>query len=131
MSIVLWVIISILYLSMYAHDRAVLGSLGNHVLEVSVENGAEWKEEEVSAQLKKYLQDHLLICNIKNVSVDKKILSVEAEVLFEVNVHFPFVKKLLTGSGGKKVCISHELIFPPYYLWDSEVIRDVGKVQKE
>lgn len=127
MSIVLWIVISICYLSMYAHDQTVLESLGKNYLELSVENGKDWKEAEVAVQLKKYLQEHLLICDIKDVSVEKKILSVEAGIQFGVRVRFPFVEKLLTGNEGKRIYISHEVIFPPYYLWDSEVISDVVK----
>lgn len=127
MSITIWILLSICYLSMYAHDQTAIYSLGESFLERTVENGKEWKEGETASGLRQYLQEHLMISQIKEVSVRKKVLSVEADVLFCVDIHVSFLKRMLTGENGKQVYLSHEKIFPPYYMWDSEVVRDLFK----
>ncbi len=127
MSITIWVLISICYLSMYAHDQTAIYSLGESFLEETVENGKEWKETETASALRKYVEEHLMISRIGKVSVKKKILSVEADILFYVNIRIPFLKRMLTGENGKQIHLSHEKIFPPYYMWDSEVGRDLLK----
>lgn len=126
MSITIWVIFSICYLSIYAHDRTAIYSLGEGFLEEVVENGKEWEDKD-TFRFRKYLEEHLIILKIKEVSVRKKVLSVEADILFYVDIHVPFIQKMLTGEDGKQIYLSHERIFPPYYMWDGEVIRGVLK----
>lgn len=127
MSITIWILLSICYLSMYAHDCTAIYSLGESFLEREVENGKECKEQEMVSALKDYLTEHLMISQIEEVSVKKKLLSVEGEILFCVDIHVPFLKNILTGEKGKRVHLSHEKIFPPYYMWDSEVIGNALK----
>ena len=50
-SIVIWILFSICYLSMYVHDRTAVYSLGQHYLEMALENGAEVEERELKEGL--------------------------------------------------------------------------------
>ena len=126
-SIDIWILFSICYLSIYVHDRTVTYSLGQHYLEVAVENGAEVGEEELKEGLERYLSQKLLLCDIGKVHVKKGLTSVEAEVSLLLTIQFPFVKELLTGQKGKKIDLSHEKLSAPNILWDVEVIKGEEK----
>ncbi|MCM1244545.1 MAG: hypothetical protein NC293_02745 [Roseburia sp.] len=127
MSITVWVLFAVCYLSLYAHDRTAVYSLGESFLEKTVENGKDWEERETASRLRDYLEEHLMISQVREVSVKKSLLSVSAEVLFCVDIQIPFLKKMLTGEDGKQVHLSHEKIFPSYYMWDSEAAEDILK----
>ena len=71
-SIAIWILFSICYLSIYVHDRTVTYSLGQHYLEVAVENGAEVGEEELKEGLERYLSQKLLLCDIGKVTGEVK-----------------------------------------------------------
>lgn len=126
-SIAIWILFSICYLSMYVHDRTAAYSLGQHYLEMALENGADVREGELKEKLEKYLSDKLLICDIGRVHVKKGLVSVEAEVSLLLAIRFPFVKELLTGQERKKIDLSHERLSAPDILWDAEVIKGEEK----
>lgn len=122
-SIAIWILFSICYLSMYVHDRTAVYSLGQHYLEMALENGAEVEEGELRAGLEEYLSEKLLISEIGRVHVKKGLVSVEAEISLLLTIQFPFIKEILTGQEGKNIDLSHERLSAPNVLWDSEVIK--------
>ncbi len=126
-SIAIWILFSICYLSMYVHDRTVVYSLGQHYLEMALENGADAGEGELKKGLEKYLSEKLLISDIGRVYVKKGLVSVEAEVSLLLTIRVPFVKALLTGQEGKKIDLSHEKLSAPSILWDAEVTKGEEK----
>ena len=127
MSITIWIIMAICYLALYSHDNAVMYSLAEHYVEQAVEDGKEWKESELQSGLKKYLQKHVMISQIDRVSVNRQVLSVKAEIAYHVNVEMPFIKTVLSGGHGATVCVFSKVLFPPYYMWDAEEIKDAVK----
>lgn len=122
-SIAIWILFSICYLSMYVHDRTAVYSLGQHYLEMALENGAEVEERELRAGLEAYLSEKLLISEVERIHVKKGLVSVEAEISFLLTIQFPFVKEILTGQEGKNIDLAHERLSAPNVLWDSEVIK--------
>lgn len=126
-SIAIWILFSICYLSMYVHDRTTAYSLGQHYLDIALENASGVGEIELKEGLEEYLAEKLLICKIGRVYVKKGLISVEAEVSLLLTIQFPFVKELLTGREGKKIKLSHERLSAPDVLWDAEVIKGGGK----
>lgn len=122
-SITIWIIFSICYLSMYVHDRTAAYSLGQHYLEMALENGADVEEGELKEGLEEYLSEKLLISEIGKVHVKKGLASMEAEIPLILTIRFPFVKELLTGQEGKKIYLSHEKLSAPDILWDAGVIK--------
>lgn len=122
-SIAIWILFSICYLSMYVHDRTAVYSLGQHYLEMALENGAEVEERELRVGLEAYLSEKLLISEIGRVYVKKGLVSVEAEISLLLTIQFPFVKEILTGREGKNIDLAHERLSAPNVLWDSEVIK--------
>lgn len=122
-SIAIWILFSICYLSMYVHDRTMAFSLGQHYLEMALENGAEVGEGKLKEGLEEYLSEKLLICDLGGVHVKKGLASVEAEVSLLLTIRFPFIKELFTGRKGKKIYLSHEMLSAPDILWDAEVIK--------
>ncbi len=122
-SIAIWILFSICYLSMYVHDRTAVYSLGQHYLEMALENGAEVEERELRAGLEAYLSEKLLISEVERIHVKKGLVSVEAEISLLLTIQFPFVKEILTGQEGKNIDLAHERLSAPNVLWDSEVIK--------
>lgn len=127
MSITVWVLAGICYLSLYSHDQTAMYSLVQNQLEMSVENGRECSETDIQNGLREYLQKHSMICRIDQVSVKKNMLSVQVDVRFHPEITLPFVRQLLSAEGGRTISCSHEVLFAPYYLWDSENIKDTLK----
>lgn len=122
-SIVIWILFSICYLSMYVHDRTAVYSLGQHYLEMELENGAEVEERELREGLENYLSEKLLISHTGRIRVKEGLVSVEAEIPLLLAIRFPFIKEILTGQEGKRIYLSHEKLNAPYIVWDSEVIK--------
>ncbi len=122
-SIVIWILFSICYLSMYVHDRTAVYSLGQHYLEMALENGAEVEERELKEGLENYLSEKLLISHTGRIRVKEGLVSVEAEIPLLLAIRFPFIKEILTGQEGKRIYLSHEKLNAPYIVWDSEVIK--------
>lgn len=122
-SIAIWILFSICYLSMYVHDRTAVYSLGQHYLEMTLENGAEVEERELRAGLEAYLSEKLLISEVERIHVKKGLVSVEAEISLLLTIQFPFVKEILTGQEGKNIDLAHERLSAPNVLWDSELIK--------
>ena len=122
-SIVIWILFSICYLSMYVHDRTAVYSLGQHYLEMALENGAEVEEMELKEGLENYLSEKLLISHTGRIRVKEGLVSVEAEIPLLLAIRFPFIKEILTGQEGKRIYLSHEKLNAPYIVWDSEVIK--------
>lgn len=122
-SIAIWILFSICYLSMYVHDRTAVYSLGQHYLEMALENGAEVEERELRAGLEAYLSEKLLISEVERIHVKKGLVSVEAEISLLLTIQFPFVKEILTGQEGKNIDLAHERLSAPNVLWDSELIK--------
>ena len=120
----IWIVLIVCYVSMYAHDEATLYSIGKNYMEISSENGSISREEQVAEGMRKYLQKHVLIGQIKNVSIEKRLLYVQAEFEYEAKVRMPFVKRLLTGTDGKKVVLTHERYSPTEQMWDYEMLEN-------
>ena len=108
---------------MYVHDRTAVYSLGQHYLEMALENGAEVEERELREGLEEYLSEKLLISHTGKIRVKEGLVSVEAEIPLLLAIRFPFVKEILTGQEGKRIYLSHEKLNAPYIVWDSEVIK--------
>lgn len=126
-SIIVWVLAGICYLSLYSHDQTALYSLVKNELEMSLENGRECSEADIQNGLREYLQEHCMICRIDTISVRKNILSVQVELKFHPEITLPFVRQLLSAGDERTIRCSHEVLFAPYYLWDSESIKDTLK----
>lgn len=127
MTITVWVLFSICYVSLYAHDRTVIGSMTHQYIEMETEKGEKRGMAESAANLKKQLQSRLFITEIQSVRTKNEFWAWEAEVEFQITAHFPFVERLFTGEKGKKMVISHENISAPEYLWNTETVEKVVK----
>lgn len=125
MSIVIWVVIAVCYLAMFTHDETALYSLGQNYLEMSLENGAEYEETEWQQELRRYVGRHLFITEIKNVSIQKKLMSVKADITFGTSVKFPLIGNLYEGKNGGKVSLSHEVLLPAEFMWSSEQVKNI------
>lgn len=125
MTFTVWIFISICYFSLYSHDSAIIGSLGHNYIELQIEDKGEIKENELEIGLKKYIQGQLFICKIEDISIHKKVLALDMDIHYRVDIRFPFAKELMTGKEGKAIHLSHELMVPAYVLWDSEAIKKV------
>lgn len=127
MCITVWVLAAVCYLSMYSHDRTALYTLAENYLEQSVENGKGFSKADLESGMKQYIGKHLFLCRIEQIRVERKVMSVSAEIMFYADVQIPFVRKLLTGSRGRNIHISHEVLFAPNYMRDSREIKRVLK----
>lgn len=125
MTITVWIFISICYFSLYSHDSALIGSLGHNYIEMQMESKEEMKENKLENEAKKYIQKQLFICEIEDIAVHKKVLSLDMEIRYRADIRFPFAEKLMTGKAGKVIRFSHELLRPAQYLWDSEVAKNI------
>lgn len=127
MTIAVWVIAALCYLSVYSHDRTALYSLAQNYLEQSVENGRTCVESEVQSGLKKYVEGHMLLFRIDGVSIKKGALSVQSEIRYHIETRLPFAARLLSSDRERHTCISHEVMFAPCYMWDCEILHAHGK----
>lgn len=127
MSIVVWILVSVCYLALYSHDRAVLYSLGQNYLEMSVENGADTTAGEIRDGMKGYLQKYMLITRVDSVRVTRGIRTVKAEVAFCPEIQLSMTRELLGGSSGGHCSISHEVIVPSHEMWDLELMKEQEK----
>lgn len=127
MTIAIWVIAALCYLSVYSHDRTALYSLAQNYLEQSVENGKNCVESEIQAGMKKYLEEHMLLFRIDGVSIKKGALSVRSEIRFHIETQLPFAAGLLSSDRKRRSSISHEVMFAPCYMWDCEILHARGK----
>lgn len=125
MTFTVWIFISICYFSLYSHDSALIGSLGHNYIEMQMESKEEKKENTLENEAKKYIQKQLFICEIEDIAIHKKVLSMDMEIRYRVDIRFPFAEKLMTGKAGKVIQFSHELLVPAHYLWDSEVVKNI------
>lgn len=123
-TIVIWIVAAVCYLSVYSHDEAALYTLTQNFLELAVENGKDLKESEVQIGLRKYLEEHLILTRTKQVGVKKKLRFVYADIEYYADVRFPFASMLLPAARGKQIRISHEKLFAPDYMWDCEAVKE-------
>lgn len=123
LTITIWIVMSICYFSMYAHDRTVLYALAqNHV-----EEWSEQKENEkvISESLQQYADNYLVITEVQGVKMRKGIHKVDATIDYRLKIHFPFVNKLFQTKEKGEIKISRENLRPAYYLWDSQVVEEM------
>ncbi len=123
-SLCIWIVLLICYIAMYAHDCTAMYSLGKHYLEEAFENGKVPSEEHASEKLQKYLQKHVMICKVRDVAVEKKLLSVEAKFTYEAKVSVPFIRHLLTGESGKSMTLTRGDFSPAQRMWDKEMFEN-------
>lgn len=123
-TIVVWIVAAICYLSVYSHDEVALYTLTQNFLELVAENGNELKESEVQIGLRKYLEEHLILSRTRRVDVEEKPQFVQAYIEYYADVKFPFARILLSAVRGKQICISHEKLFAPDYMWDYEAVKE-------
>lgn len=127
MSITIWVMAGICTLSLFSHDQTAMYSLMQNYLEHSVENGKQLADSEIQKGMKEYLQEHGMICRVDAVFIKKDLLSIRADVTFHPEITLPFVRQLLSADKGRTIDVSHERLFAPYYLWDSEAVKNTVK----
>lgn len=120
-SIVVWIVVSICYLSVFTHDQTALFSLTQSYVEQAVENGSEFTEDGLRAGLMPYISSHMMLCRIDNISVKKRLMSVDVDLEYTTQVQFPFAGKLLSAGRPRRIRISHEVLFAPYRMWSMEV----------
>jgi hypothetical protein len=126
MSITIWLLLSVCYLTMYAHDQTVIVSL----LHQSVDNTQEKGVEPISSgnkQEMETLNSQLVLMQIQSLQIKKKILSVEVKANVKINVSFPLLERIWNGKEGKTITISHENISAPLYLWNCEIGKEIVK----
>ena len=123
-NITIWVLMAVCYAAVYSHDRTAMFSMAEHYIEQAVEDGKKFTASDMETGLKQYVNEHLFLCRADSISVKKELLSVRVDITFHAEVSVPFIKRLLTGEKGKKISLSHELLFAPEYLWNSREIRD-------
>lgn len=123
-NITMWVLMAVCYAAVYSHDRTVMFSMAEHYIEQAVEDGKKFTASDMETGLKQYVNEHLFLCRADSISVKKELLSVRVDITFHAEVSVPFIKRLLTGEKGRKISLSHELLFAPEYLWNSREIRD-------
>ncbi len=123
-TISMWIVLMVCYIAMYAHDEVALYSLSHNYLEMTFENEADPQEDRVAQGLSQYLQRHLVIGRVRDVSVKNKLLSVEAEFTYEVSVSVAFIKKMMTGKEGITLKMSREKFEPAKRMWDCEIIEN-------
>ena len=71
-TIVIWIVAAICYLSVYSHDEVALYTLTQNFLELAAENGKQLKESEVQIGLREYLEEHLILSRMRRVGVKEK-----------------------------------------------------------
>ena len=123
-TIVIWIVAAICYLSVYSHDEVALYTLTQNFLELAAENGKQLKESEVQIGLREYLEEHLILSRMRRVGVKEKPQFVQVDLEYYADVKFPFPKILLPAARGKRICISHEKLFAPNYMWDYEAVKE-------
>lgn len=123
-NITIWVLMAVCYVAVYSHDRTAMFSMAEHYIEQAVEDGKKFTASDMETGLKQYVNEHLFLCRADSISVKKELLSVRVDITFHAEVSVPFIKRLLTGEKGRKISLSHELLFAPEYLWNSREIRD-------
>lgn len=119
-NITIWVLAAVCYAAVYSHDRTAMYSMAEHVMEQSVENGKKFTVTEMEARMKQYMNEHLFLCRADRITVKRAFLSIRADITFHAEVRVPFIQKLLTGEKGRKISVSHEVLFAPEYLWSSK-----------
>lgn len=120
-SIIVWVVASICYLSVFTHDQAALFSLTQSYVEQAVENGSEFTEDGLRDELIPYISNHMMLCRVDDISVKKRLMSVDVDIKYTAQVQFPFARKLLSAGRSRKIRICHEVLFAPYHMWSMEV----------
>ena len=123
-NITIWVLMAVCYAAVYSHDRTAMFSMAEQYIEQAVEDGKKFTASDMETGLKQYVNEHLFLCRADSISVKKELLSVRVDITFHAEVSVPFIKRLLTGDKGRKISLSHELLFAPEYLWNSREIRD-------
>ena len=84
--ITIWVILALLYSSLYIHDRMILGSeIGNRI-ECGSERGELSVSEKEENNLCRLLNEKLFLMKINQVSLTKKIASVRAYVRYSLPI---------------------------------------------
>lgn len=122
-SIVIWIVAAICYLSVLSHDQTALFSLTQNYVEQAVENGKEFTESGLGKGLMQYISSHMMLCHIHHISVKKNLLSVSVDIEFMADVQFPFARALLSAGHLRTTRVFHEVLFAPYYIWDCEAAK--------
>ena len=122
-NITIWVLAAVCYAAVYSHDRTAMYSMTEQFMEQSVENGKKFTESEMETGMEQYMNEHLFLCRADRITVKRALLSVRTDISFHVEVRVPFLQKLLTGEKGRKISVSHEVLFAPEYLWNSREIK--------
>lgn len=126
-NLVIWIILSICYLSYYSHDVTVAYSLGQGCLERGFSNGADKNEGEIQEAIRSDLSKCLMICKLQNIEVKKQLTRVDVRLHLQLKIHFPFIRQLLTGTEGKIISLSYERLFAPHALWDLDDLEAKNK----
>lgn len=121
-SMIVWVVASVCYLSVFTHDQAAMFSLTQSYVEQMEENGNEFTEDRLEAGLAPYLRSHMMLCRISYISVKKKLTSVNVEIEYTAEVRFPFARELLRAGRPRRAQICHEVLFAPHRMWSMEVV---------
>lgn len=121
-TIIVWVVASVCYLSVFTHDQAALFSLTQSYVEEVEENGKEFTEDRLAVGLAPYLRSHMMLCRIGNISVKKKLTSVDVDIEYTAEIRFPFARELLRAGHPRRIRICHEVLFAPHRMWSMEVI---------
>lgn len=93
-SICIWVLVALCYGGMYVHDRAVMASDVNGI----INRGLIQREDPDKGKVKEIINEHLYLLKVRQVTKKKYLTWYKVTAEYEVPVSFPLLKKIWLGN---------------------------------
>lgn len=131
-SICVWVLLALIYGSLYIHDRTILGSVTNELTKRHFQAAEATVSEKWKKDVKEDLSKRLFLMQINKVEAKKELTCVKVKVSYRLPISVTNIKTLFTGKATEEYYeTAKERVQPVEYKWDYGVLKENETKQKE
>lgn len=122
-TISIWIILGIVYLSLFTHDYCVIYSITENTLSEMTNNGKKYEKSKIEGEIRNKLGSKMMITQVDHVWVEEKLRAIKVEVGYAMNVKLPFVRELVEKIRDTKMEVERHVICPAKDRWNSEIVK--------
>lgn len=127
-SICVWVLLALLYGSLYIHDRVIMGSVTNELTKSHFQAADAAVSEKWKKDVKEDLAGRLFLMKINKVEAKKGVADVSVKVFYRLPISVTNIKSLFTGKNAEEYFeTTKERIQPVEYKWNYRMFKENEK----
>lgn len=123
-SICVWVLLALIYGSLFIHDKAILGSVTNGLTKEHFQAAGATASKEWVADVKENLSKRLFLMKIGKVEAKKGVSDVRVKVFYDLPISVANIRALFTGKSKEEYFeTTGEIVQPVEDMWNALLLK--------